>query len=66
MQRKLNKQLAKSNGAFERTPSATLPATPHWSACIPGSRQCFTPLLKSPIALHKRKLPAGVSLNLFS
>ena len=63
MQRKFNKQLAESNVTFERTPSAALPASPHWSACIPGSLPFFTSLILTPLALHKRKLPAGVTLN---
>ena len=66
MQRMLSKPLAESNGPFERTPSAARPASPHWSACIPGSFPFFTSLIRPPIALHKRKLPAGVTLNFFS
>ena len=34
MQRKFDLQLSESNVTFERTPSATLSASPHWSTCI--------------------------------
>ena len=65
-QRKFNWQRPESNVAFERTPLATLAAAPHWSACMPGSSPFSTPLPDSLLACHKRKLPAGVTLNSFS
>jgi hypothetical protein len=63
MQRKFGLQLAVSNVTFEHTPSAALSASPHWSTCIPGSLQHLTSLILTPLALHKRKSPAGVMLN---
>ena len=63
MQRQFDLQLAVSNVTFEHTPSAALPASPHWPTCIPGSLQNLTSLMLIPLALHKRKLPAGVMLN---
>ncbi len=63
MQRKYHVQRSESNVAFERTPLATLAAAPRWSACMPGSSPFSTPLSDSLLACHKRKLPAGVTLN---
>ena len=63
MQRKFDLQLSESNVTFERTPSATLSASPHWPTCIPGSLPILTSLILTPLALHKRKSPAGVTLN---
>jgi hypothetical protein len=63
MQRTYHVQRSESNVTFERTPSATLPAAPHWSARMPGSLPILTSLILTPLALHKRKSPAGVTLN---
>jgi hypothetical protein len=46
------------------TPIRTsLAAAPHWSACMAGSKSFPSPSPDSPLACHKRKLPAGVTLN---
>ena len=63
MQRNYHARRPESNVAFERTPRAALAAAPHWPARIPGSLQLFTPLMLTPLALHKRKPTAGVTLN---
>jgi len=52
-----------SNRSFERTPLAALAAAPHWSASMTGSFPKITPLPDTLLACHKRKLPAGVTLN---
>jgi hypothetical protein len=65
-QRIFNWQRPESNVTFERTPLAALAAAPHWSACMSGSNTIFTPSSDSLFACHKRKLPAGVTLNFFS
>ena len=63
MQRIFNIQRSESNVTFERTPLAALAAAPHWPTCIPGSSLTFTSLILTPLACHKRKPTAGVSLN---
>jgi hypothetical protein len=59
----INWQRPESNATLERTPLVALAAAPHWSACMPGSNPMFTLLIALLLACHKRKLPAGVSLN---
>lgn len=56
-------QRPESNVALERTPLVALAAAPHWPACMPGSLPFFTTLSDPLLACHKRKLPAGVTLN---
>lgn len=51
--------LSSPNVTLEGTPSATLPAAPHWSACMSGSNTISTLLKNSLVACHKRKPPAG-------
>ena len=62
-QRMFNLQRSESNVALERTPLVALAAAPHWPTCMSGSKQTFTSLTDSPLARHKRKPTAGVTLN---
>jgi hypothetical protein len=63
MQRKYHVQRSESNVTLERTPLVALAAAPHWSACMTGSLPFLTSLTFTLLACHKRKSPAGVTLN---
>ena len=56
-------QRPESNVTLERTPLVALAAAPHWPVCMPGSLPFVTSLPDPLLACHKRKLPAGVTLN---
>ena len=56
-------QHPESNVTFKRTPRKKRAAAPHSSACMSGSSKISTPMTDSSLACHKRKPPAGVTLN---
>ena len=63
VQRMEKLQRPESNVTFERTPLVLLAASPHLSACMPDSLPFFTSLTDLLLVCHKRKPPAGVTLN---